>query len=1383
MLIIEDQLLIAEDLANLLGESGHEIVAITDTGEQAVKLALETLPDLMLVDIQLRGAMDGIEAAQAIRAQTDAAIIYLTAHAETGLFNRAKETEPDGYLYKPVSPLELSRCVEIVLFKKDMERRLKESERKYRGLVETVSDGIVQTDIAGTITFANPAYCRMLGYTVDEMTGKSSLDFQSSEPERARMRAYLEQVVSEQPDPVPWFGTHKTKSGELIFVQSSWDYRRDRQGDVIGFIAVVRDITERRKAEGALRESEERYRLLFSHERDAILLSDAETMSILDVNEACEKLWGGSRSELLSLKIPNLSAEPEKTEKALSEVMKLTDYEAFERPLKKLDGTEFIAEISVAPFKLQGRNVICSIVRDITDRKRAEESARIERRRFEALADNSPFGLVMIDDAGTFRYINQKFREMFGYETEDIPDGKTWLRKAYPEPKYRHEIIAAWLEDFSGSGPRDHRPRVFTVTCKDGSKKIVHFRPVQLPTGERLVTCEDITERWRAEEKLRQNEEEFRRIIDNLQDAFFRTDTNGIFTFLSRACEQVSGYKPEEGLGQPTALFYADPADRNEFMKRIMEKGFVNDFETRLVHKDGHIVWVSSSARLYTDREGKPAGVEGIARDISRRKKMEQDLRDREEMIRSVSDNLPAGMIYQLVREPNGARKFTYVSETVRLLYGCAPEEALRDSEWFYRSIAPEDRQRIHHEEEQSSRTLSDFRTEARMISPSGDVRWSYFASSPRKLDDGSTCWSGLEIDITDRKRIEESLRQSETKYRLMFEFSPFGVFHFDNSGIITACNDKFVQVIGSSRDSLIGLNTLRDLKDEKIMASIRKALSGGIGHYEDLYKSVTAQKASHVRCEFAPILTHDGIVLGGIGIVEDITERKAAEEALRKSEQLYRSVVENIEDVFYRSDAQGRLLMGSPSGARLFGYDSLDEMIGLPMGSFWADPKKRHELLDIIREQGKATDYEATLKRKDGSTFIASLTTHFYRDEDGTALGTEGIVRDISERKRMEAHLLQSQKMQAMGTLAGGVAHEINNLLQVILGHADMLRLKGREDKRFERSFEAICRAARSGADLVNRILTFSRKTQPEMRPTRLSDEVRKLEDLLRRTIPRMIVLEMRLEDNLLTINADPAQIGQILLNLTLNAKDAMRQGGRLVFETKNVTIGKEFCRIHPEFQPGTYVSLTVSDTGAGMAKQTLERLFEPFFTTKPPGKGTGLGLSVVFGVVKNHGGHIICDSEPDVGTTFEIYFPVWAGDFHPQVPQTVETPPGGTETLLLVDDEEAVRTLAAEMLESAGYNVLVASNGKEALDIYRTNGESIALVILDLIMPEMSGGECLQELLKISPNTKVLISSGYADDGVTKEAREGGAAGFVSKPYSLDQVLHAIRKCLDRV
>ena len=328
----------------------------------------------------------------------------------------------------------------------------------------------------------------------------------------------------------------------------------------------------------------------------------------------------------------------------------------------------------------------------------------------------------------------------------------------------------------------------------------------------------------------------------------------------------------------------------------------------------------------------------------------------------------------------------------------------------------------------------------------------------------------------------------------------------------------------------------------------------------------------------------------------------------------------------------------------------------------------------------------------------------------------------------------------------------------------------------------QKINQAARNGADLVKRILTFSRKAEINSRPLNLNHEIEQAKKLLTRTIPKMIEIELILSDDLATVNADPTQVEQILMNLAVNARDAMPDGGKLTFETKNVTLDEEYCGLHVGAKPGDYVMLSVSDTGHGMDHETLNHIFEPFYTTKETGKGTGLGLAMVYGIVKQHDGYITCYSEPGMGTTFKIYLPVIPTEAKSETPTEKPILPRGTETILLVDDEEMIRELGKRILERSGYTVLTAANGKEALNLYRKQGSEISLVILDLIMPEMGGKQCLEELLKIDPQVKVLIASGYSGGGETKKTIETGARGFVGKPYDMRQMLQAVRQVLDQ-
>ena len=390
---------------------------------------------------------------------------------------------------------------------------------------------------------------------------------------------------------------------------------------------------------------------------------------------------------------------------------------------------------------------------------------------------------------------------------------------------------------------------------------------------------------------------------------------------------------------------------------------------------------------------------------------------------------------------------------------------------------------------------------------------------------------------------------------------------------------------------------------------------------------------------------------------------------------------------------------------------------------------------------------------------------------------------RMMNEQKQLERELQQVQKLEAVATLAGGVAHDFNNLLQAIQASSELLLLNTREGEPGFPLLNQIIDAVDRGGSLIRQLLTYSRKIKSDKRPINLNDQAQKAHQLLQRTIPKMIEIDLRLEEDLKLVDADPVQIEQVLMNLAINARDAMPDGGRLVIMTANLK--------RPEKHTGTltrspsreWVLLSVSDTGHGMDKGTLEQIFEPFFSTKAPGKGTGLGLSMVHGIVKNHDGRITCRSTPGKGTCFRIYLPAVEADIEKKPLEGKKEYQVGNETILLVDDEEAVRKTGKERLERAGYTVLTASGGEMALDIYRQKTSKIHLVLLDLIMPGMSGVSCLYELLQTDPGVKVVIISGYSPDEETMEVIEACTNGYLRKPYTGDQLLSTVRKAIDGV
>ena len=513
-----------------------------------------------------------------------------------------------------------------------------------------------------------------------------------------------------------------------------------------------------------------------------------------------------------------------------------------------------------------------------------------------------------------------------------------------------------------------------------------------------------------------------------------------------------------------------------------------------------------------------------------------------------------------------------------------------------------------------------------------------------------------------------------------------------------------------------------------------------------------------------------------------EIEERNQAEDALRQSEEQYRLLVENANDAIFIIQDEV-IKFSNPRTEEMTGY-SATELDGIPFVNF-IHPEDRKIVLESRRRRLKGEDppstYSFRVLNRSGEQLWVEINAVLIDWEE--RLATLNFLRDITEQKKLEAQLRQAQKMEAVGTLAGGIAHDFNNLLHAISGlTVILLENKDRSNPDYE-SLKLIEQSSQKAADLIGQLLIYSRKVESELKPVVLNQQIVKVSKLLERTIPKMISIEYNLAQDLKIINADPLQIEQVLMNLGVNAKDVMPDGGRLIFETENTTLDEQYCKTHPGASPGEYVLLSISDTGHGMDKETLEHIFEPFYTTKEIGKGTGLGLAMVYGIVKSHGGYILCYSEPNLGTTFKIYFPVLTIESPGQRAEpSAEALPCGRETILLVDDDATILEIGKAMLEPHGYTTITAESGERAIEIYGKEKEHIDLVILDVGMPGIGGHKCLRHLLKIYPGIKVIIATGYSQRGKVKETLESGATGYIRKPFRLADILNKVREVLDK-
>lgn len=521
-------------------------------------------------------------------------------------------------------------------------------------------------------------------------------------------------------------------------------------------------------------------------------------------------------------------------------------------------------------------------------------------------------------------------------------------------------------------------------------------------------------------------------------------------------------------------------------------------------------------------------------------------------------------------------------------------------------------------------------------------------------------------------------------------------------------------------------------------------------------------------------------------GFTTDITDRKRAEEKLR----MQSLVLDQIEDRVMVADLSGKITYVNQAEVKMLGF-SREEILNTSPGVYGEDLERgamQYEILEKRLHNG-AWRGEVVNYSRDGSERILDFRTQLVHDEKGRPVAICGISTDITERKqaeeerqKLQVQLLQAQKMDSIGTLAGGIAHDFNNLLHVISGNLELLGRDKPKDHPDQKRFKAIKRSIVRGSNLVKHLLLFGRKVEVRKQTLDLNLEIRHFVRLLEKSISTKINVELFLDDNLWPVNADPNQVEQVLYNLETNAGDAMPDGGKLIIETKNITVDQDFLRNHADAKPCRYVLMSVTDTGFGMDEKIRKQIFDPSFTTKEPGKGAGLGLASVYGAVKAHEGYIDCYSKPGKGTTFKIYWPaIPAVDVREDETVVKTTPQGGSETILVVDDEDDVRELTLEMLKSSGYNTLSAASGEQALEIYSIQKNSIDLVLLDLVMPGMGGIKCLKKILRINPEARVLIASGYSTRGEAEDIHKSGATGFIGKPFQVHQLLAEIRKILD--
>jgi PAS domain S-box-containing protein len=653
------------------------------------------------------------------------------------------------------------------------------------------------------------------------------------------------------------------------------------------------------------------------------------------------------------------------------------------------------------------------------------------------------------------------------------------------------------------------------------------------------------------------------------------------------------------------------------------------------------------------------------------------------------------------------------------------------------------------------------------------------------------THFVAVKQDVTEKRRAEAALRQGEEEFRAIFEVASIGMAQADpGTGQWLRVNRKMCAITGYSADELLQLH-VPDIthpedrqRDWELFQGVVRGEASEYRH-EKRYVRKDASVA-WVNVNMTVVRDAAGQPRRTMATIEDITERKRAETALRESEERFRALFELAPDGIYLSDLQGRFVDGNKAAEQLVGY-AREELIGksfLTLNLLSESDLRRAAAALACNAQGEATGPEEyVLTRKDGRQVSLEIRT-FPVNLQQQALAL-GVARDITERKQLEAQFRQAQKMEAIGQLAGGVAHDFNNLLAVMRGNADLLLMDAEHNSpQTNECLKHIAAAAERAAGLTRQLLIFSRKQAIQSEPLALNGLVQNLAKMLKRVIREDIRLECRYADQLPFVQADPGMLEQALLNLVVNAQDALPRGGQLLITTEGVSLDAACAQTCPAARAGEFVCLSVSDTGTGIAPEHLESIFEPFFTTKEPGKGTGLGLATVYGIVKQHQGWIEVSSQLGEGTTFRILLPAVPPPAEVAVPPAEAGLRGGSETILLVEDDFSVCLTTRRMLETFKYNVVEATCAREAVEVWGRHAGEIALLLTDMVMPEgVTGRELAEELRAAKAGLKVIFMSGYSADmmgGDTEFFRKTGSY-FLHKPCATAALIKTVRRCLD--
>ncbi|MBU1077697.1 MAG: PAS domain S-box protein [Spirochaetes bacterium] len=1231
----------------------------------------------------------------------------------------------------------------------------------------------------GSFIDVNETFCKTLGYQRKEIIGRTSTElklFVDSTQRNKVIKTVQKQGYAKNIDVQILTKTGKIKQG--IF---SADIIKLHDRSLL--LTAMHDITERKEAEEALKKSENQWRTLFQNIPD-IVIKISPDGKILAINRTIHsdigQVTGNSIYQMITSQYHKILKD---NLYLVFKKKKSVNFQGLGHGPAGPDTSWY--EVRIFPDIIDNKcETATMIATDITERKTAEENLL----RINKAVENSNEAIGMADSQGNHFYQNKAFTDLFGYSVEEL-NSAGGPQIVYHDKKIVKEVFRCILAGNSWNGE-------LKMIAKNGRHFSVYLRAdaIKDENGELIGVIgihTDISEQKQVQASLQKSEEQWRTLVHNIPDVVMEVTRKGEIKTINRTLDK-SG---EDSIGK--SIYDLFSSRYHTFQKEVIQQVYKTK-KPATYEILGHgpngpdTTWYET--RIVPNMpEGQVTTMTMISTDITERKKAEENLIKINEILEQEHNMFLSGPVVTFKWKNQTNWPVEYVSENVKDIIGYSSKEFMSGKISYVQILLKEELERITDEVMTHSRNNDkNFHHQPyRIIRKDKQIIWVADYTTIIRNEAGKiTHYLGYIIDISDLKETEVALRESEERFRLLVETMNDGLVVMNKDHKMTYVNPMFSEMLGYAHGEMIG-RKIDDFMDEQNKKTVRKQISSRKKGGHDIYELEWLQKnGGNVPTIVSPkpLTDEKGNFHGSFAVVTDITERKQAEEEIRKSAENLSVTLDCIGEGVIVTDAKGKIMRINPRAQKLTGWLA-KEASGLPLSdiftiTYQSSNKKIDNPFKKIFDKGsvhKPEDEHIILISKDGTKRIIAHNGSLIRDKDRNVFGMVLVFRDITEELELQEQLRQSQKMKSIGQLAGGIAHDFNNMLGGIMGYADLLKEEIGDHPELNKYIDRILGTTLKAAHLTKQLVAFSRRGKTQSIAINIHELIKDTITLFESATDKRIEIKKDFNAESATITGDPSQLQNALLNISLNARDAMPEGGALIYHTALKILDEDFCKHqYSEIEPGKYIEIEITDTGEGINTEILDHIFEPFFTTKEVGKGTGLGLAAVYGTVIEHKGAIQVYSEKGKGTTFKLYFKCSDEKIIGQNKKIIENIIHGEGTILVVDDDDAIRGVVKRMLSKLGYTPVIATDGVQAVKLYKKQYKDIKMVILDIVMPKIDGEKTFMELKKINPKVLVLISTGFHLGIKMQLLKKKGVTGFIYKPFVMLDLSQKIAKVL---